>query len=327
MGCPEGSKASTDVTHWPLAQKHGARVVTGARVSQIQVNDRGLATGVTYIDRDGREHFQSASIVILAANGIGTPRLLLISDVANSSGLVGKRLMMHPYATVVGLYDDFLEDWLGPAGEQIESMQFYETDISRGFVRGTKWLCMPTGGPLGMVRRWADGEGVCEEPLWGESFAARMKESIGHMIEIAMIPEDLPKETNYVRLDASLTDSDGLPAVKVVYTTDENTHRILDWNCQRAIEAHEAAGATRTWIAGRNWAPGHLMGTARMGDDPATSVVDRYGRAHDVPNLYIVDGSVFVTAGAVNPTATICALAKRCAAHVVEHAREQAVAA
>jgi choline dehydrogenase-like flavoprotein len=326
MGCPEGSKASTDLTHWPLAQKHGARVVTGARVSRIEVNEKGLATGATYIDRDGAEHFQAASVVVMAANGIGTPRLLLMSGIANSSGLVGKRLMMHPYGTIVGIYDDFLEDWLGPAGEEIESMQFYETDKSRGFVRGAKWQAMPTGGPLGTVRRWADGESVAEEPLWGQPFTARMKESIGHTLEIATIAEDLPTESNRVRLDASLKDSDGLPAPKVIYTTEENTHRILDWNCEKALEVHAAAGAKRAWIHGRMWSAGHLLGTTRMGDDPASSVVDRYGRAHDVSNLYIVDGSIFVTSGAVNPTATICALAKRCATYVVKHAREQAVA-
>jgi choline dehydrogenase-like flavoprotein len=334
MGCPEGSKGSTDVTHWPVAQRHGARIITGARVSEIHVNERGLATGATYIDRERHEHLQRASVVIVAANGVGTPRLLLLSapsrfpnGLANSSGLVGKRLMMHPYATVVGIYDEFMEDWLGPAGELIESMQFYETDTSRGFVRGTKWLCMPTGGPLGMIKRWTAGEGVREEEFWGEAFAPKLKQSIGHMIEWAIIPEDLPDESNSVTLDATLKDSDGLAAPKIVYRTPENTHRMLDWNCQRALEAHEAAGATRAWIAGRSWPPGHLLGTTRMGDDPETSVVDRFGRSHDVSNLFIVDGSVFVTASAVNPTSTICALAKRCATHIVDHARLQEVPA
>jgi choline dehydrogenase-like flavoprotein len=334
MGCPEGAKASTDVTHWPLAQRHGARVVTGARVSEIHVNERGLATGATYIDRQGREHVQHASVVVLAANGVGTARLLLLSTsprfpdgLANSSGLVGKRLMMHPYATVVGIYDEFLEDWLGPAGEQIQSMQFYETDASRGFVRGTKWQCMPTGGPLGMVKRWTAGEGVADEEFWGPAFARKLKQSIGHMIELAIIPEDLPDESNSVSLDSTLTDSDGLAAPKLAYHVYENTHRMLDWNCQRAVEAHEAAGAKKVWIAGRAWPAGHLLGTARMGEDPETSVVDPYGRAHEVSNLFVVDGSVFVTASGVNPTATICALAKRCAAHIVEHARMQEVPA
>lgn len=178
-----------------------------------------------------------------------------------------------------------------------------------------------------MVKRWTGGEGVGDEPFWGELFASKLTQSIGHMIEWAIIPEDLPDEANSVTLDHALTDSDRLPAPKIRYRTTQNTHRMLDWHCHRALELHEAAGATRAWIAGRSWPPGHLLGTARMGEDPETSVVDPYGRSHDVPNLFIVDGSVFVTAAGVNPTATICALAKRCAAHIVEHAPMQEVPA
>jgi choline dehydrogenase-like flavoprotein len=334
MGCPEGAKASTDVTHWPVALRHGARVVTGARVARITVDERGRANGAVYVDRNGVERFQGASIVLLTASGIGTPRLLLMSassehpdGLANSSGLVGRRLMTHPYAAVVGLYEDEMEDWLGPAGEELESMQFYETDVSRGFFRGCKWSLLATGGPLGMAHRLEHSEGLQDEPFWGEPFTRRMKEALGHMIEWHLIPEDLPEESNCVTLDPELTDSDGLPAPKITYKISDNTRNMIDFNIARAIEAHEAAGARRTWISGRGNTSGHLMGTARMGDDPATSVVDRYGQAHDVPGLYIADGSVFVTSSGVNPTATICALAKRTARHIAKHARVEAVAA
>ena len=334
MGCPEGAKASTDLTHWPGAQSHGAKVITGARVKEITVNEHGLASGAVYVDRDGKEHFQAASVVVLAANGIGTPRLLLLSTssrfptgLANSSGLVGKRLMMHPYATVVGVYDEAVEDWLGPAGLQLQSFQFYETDTSRGFVRGCKWQLMPTGGPLGMVSRYEQGEGMQGKEFWGEQFHRSMKESTGHMLEWAIIPEDVPDESNTVTLDPVLRDSDGLPAPKLTYRTSENTHRMLEYNIARAFEAHDAAGAKKSWVVSRAHPPGHLMGTARMGGDPETSVVDAFGRAHDVPNLYVVDGSVFVTSSGVNPTSTICALARRCGRHISAQARLQAVPA
>jgi choline dehydrogenase-like flavoprotein len=108
-----------------------------------------------YFDEDGVEHEQKARFVVLAANGIGTPRLLLLSThsgapdgLANSSGLVGKRLMLHPNGEVTGIYDEPMESWLGPAGQSIHSLEFYETDTSRGFVGGAKWQVMPTGGPL-----------------------------------------------------------------------------------------------------------------------------------------------------------------------------------
>jgi choline dehydrogenase-like flavoprotein len=339
-GCPEGAKASTDITHWPIAIKHGARVITGARVSHISVNDQGLADGAVYIDRDGNECFQRAQVVIVAANGVGTPRVLLMSaskrfpdGLANSSGLVGKRLMLHPVTKVIGLYEEAVDEWMGPAGEHIESMQFYETDESRGFVRGSKWLLQGAPGPSHILGSWTAGEGRDEE-IWGTAFAEKMVASVGHYLEWVICPEDLPEESNNVSLDPALTDSDGLPAAKIRYRYSENTRRIFDFNIARAREAHEAAGAKKTWVVGLDNESGHggmgqahLLGTARMGDDPESSVVDRNGCAHDVPNLYIVDGSVFVTSSGLNPTGTICALAKRTATHICDQARLQKVPA
>lgn len=331
-GCPNGSKASMDLTHWPDALKHGARLVTGARVREITTNDEGLATGASYVDRDGTEQHQEANVVILCANGVGTPRLLLLSKssqfpdgLANSSGLVGKRLMMHPYAAVVGIYADHLDSWLGPSGQTVQSMEFYETDETRGFVRGAKWNVMPTGGPLGM--RSGYGGGPTEE-RWGANLHRNLREQLGHGFEWGIIAEDLPEESNYVTLDPTLTDSDGIPAPKIVYRNSENTAAMLKFHVERVIEAHEAAGAIKTIVTPLmrdcGW---HLLGTARMGADPAASVVDEYGRAHDVPNLYIYDGSVFPTSSGVNPTATICAVARRCVEHLVVESRLQEVPA
>jgi choline dehydrogenase-like flavoprotein len=333
LGCIEGAKGSADVALLPDAMKHGAQIITGARVSQVTLDEKGLANGATYF-REGKEHFQPAKIVIVAANGIGTPRLLLMSTsdrfpngLANSSGLVGKRLMLHPFGSVIGLYDEELDDWYGPAGTQIECMEFYETDTSRGFVRGSKWHVMGTGGPIEMLTRWNIGEGVRDEEFWGDQFAIKMKQAVNHSIDWIIHAEDLPEETNFVGLDYDLTDSDGLPAPKVHYVTSENTHKILDFALNRALEAHEAAGATKAWITHRNFSSGHNMGTAKMGDDPATSVVNGYGQTHDVPNLYVIDGSVFPTSSSTNPTATICAFAKRAATYIAKNARHQEVGA
>lgn len=330
-GCPQGAKASTDLTHWPQAIAAGAVLVTGARVSEIIVDERGLATGAVYVDRDGVERQQKAGVVILAANGVGTPRLMQLSrsqahpdGLGNSSGLVGKRLMMHPYGAVVGNYEDDLESWMGPTGQAIQSMQFYETDESRGFVRGAKWNVMPTGGPLGM-RAGYGGRPVKES--WGENFHRNVKANMGRSFEWGIIAEDLPDETNQVVLDPSLTDSDGIAAPKIVYKSSENTSKLIDFHIDRAVEAHEAAGAVSTSVTRLmrdcGW---HLLGTARMGEDPTTSVVDQWGRAHDVPNLYVIDGSIFVTSSGVNPTATIMALALRCVEHLISERRNQAVA-
>jgi choline dehydrogenase-like flavoprotein len=331
-GCPEGAKASYDLAYWPGALAHGARLVTGARVREITTDDRGRATGAVWIDRDGAEHHQAADVVVVACNGVGTPRLLRLSSsprfpdgLANSSGLVGKRLMMHPYAAIVGLYADQLDSWIGPSGQTIQSMEFYETDTSRGFVRGAKWQVMPTGGPLGM--RSGYGGGPVEE-RWGANLHRNLREQFGHSFEWGIIVEDLPEESNYVTLDPTVTDSDGLPAPKIVYRNSDNTREMIRFNLDRVQEAHDAAGAFRTIVTplmrDSGW---HLLGTACMGADPVRSVVDEWCRSHDVPNLYIIDGSVFPTSSGVNPTATISAVALRAVERIVERAGLQEVPA
>ena len=329
-GCPQGAKGSTDMTHWPHALKAGAKLVTGARVREITVDERGLASGAIYIDRDGREQRQKAATVILASNAVGTSRLLQLSTsalfpdgLANSSGLVGRNLMMHPYAAVNGTYEDDLESWLGPAGHSIQSMQFYETDASRGFLRGAKWNVMPGGGPLGM-RAGYGGNPVDES--WGLNFHRNVKATLGRSFEWGIIAEDLPDHENRVVLDPALRDSDGIPSPRIIYKNSENTVKMLDFHVERAREAHEAAGAltitSTKLMRDCGW---HLMGTARMGTDPETSVVDQFGRAHDVPNLMIVDGSVFPTSSGVNPTSTIMAVALRSVEHLITDRRNQKV--
>lgn len=329
-GCPEGAKATTDLTHWPEALERGVRLVTGARVTRITTDVSGLAEGAIWVDRDGVERHQRASVVLVAANGIGTPRLLLASTsnhhpdgLANSSGLVGKRLMIHPYASVDGLYEEQLDSWLGPAGQAIISMQFYDTDTSRGFVRGGKWHAMPTGGPQGHRSGYAGRPGSGQ---WGDAFHGRIGH-VGHSFEWGVIAEDLPDETNRVTLSDTLADSDGLAAPKITYATSDNTRAMLDFHIDRMREAHEAAGAISTVETSLMRDCGyHLLGTARMGDDPSDSVVDSYGRSHDVPNLFIMDGSTFVTSFGVNPTNTIMAIALRGIEQMIRTRADQKVA-
>lgn len=331
-GCPAGAKASFDIGYWPHAIAHGARVVTGARVRTITVDKSGLADGAIWIDRRGQEHRQRAKAVVLAANGIGTPRLLLLSKsaafpdgLANSSGLVGKNLMLHPNSESIGLYDEPIESWTGPAGQLMYSLQFYETDLSRGFLRGSKMNLMPVPGILRLLQMQSFASGSFDQ-RWG----AAAQEVIAHggrALAWSANAEDLPEESNAVTLDPDLKDGDGIPAPKVTYLLSDNTKRNLAYSLDRMVEMHEAAGARRT-VNTPLWReqPGHLLGTARMGNDPRTSVVNRFGRAHDVRNLFIVDGSVMVTGGAVNPTSSITALALRTAEHIADTARDTQVA-
>ena len=328
FGCPEGAKGSTDLTLWPEAIKHGAKLVTGARVRELEVDADGLVTGAHYLDADGAERFQPASVVVLAANGIGTPRLLLLSGgadgLANSSGLVGKRLMLHPYMSVLGIYEDGLDSWLGPWGTPLLSLEFASTDESRGFPRGAQWDVMPIGGPRMALERY-DALPLWER--WGSSVHELAARTVGHAFDWGIGLEDLPSEENYVGLAQSLTDSHGVPAPKVVYRIDDDARKNLAWQIERATEAHEAAGAVDTVVTDWSHWGWHLLGTCRMGDDPETSVVDRFGRAHDVPNLFVLDGSVFPTSGPQPPTATIAANAARCTAALIAAARLQEVPA
>jgi len=329
-GCPEGAKAAFDVAMWPAAVAAGATVVTNARVREITVNSAGLATGAIWLDREGTEHHTSAEVVIVCANGVGTPRLLQLSasslfpdGLANSSGLVGKRLMMHPFVGVMGIYDEPLESWLGPFGSALYSMQFAETDLSRGFARGAKWTLQPVPGPLELLLRYGD------RPLAERTGAAGMRlveKGLGHAYEWGCSIEDLPHEANTVTLSDTLLDPSGIPAPKVTYRISEDSRRNLDWMVERMTEAHLASGAVETkvvdWMPSVGW---HMLGTARCGDDRATSVVDPFGRSHDVPNLFILDGSVFVTSSASNPTSTITAFAARAVVNMMENAHNQKV--
>ena len=326
-GCPKGAKGSTDLTIWPEAQRLGARLVTGARVRELTVDSRGLATGAVYVARMGVEHRLAADVVVRAATGVGTARLLLLSGssrfpdgLANSSGLVGKRLMLHPYMSVLGIYDEPLESWLGPWGTQLLSLQFADTDESRGFPRGAQWDVMPIGGPLLALARYGD---LPYEQRWGPAVHGLVERTLGCAFDWGVGIEDLPHERNTVTLDPALTDSDGIPAPRIAFRIDGEMRANLDWQLARAREAHEAAGAIDTVVTDWSAWGWHLLGTARMGDDPATSVVDRWGCAHDVPNLYVVDGSAFVTSGPQPPTATISANALRVADHLVRRAGGQ----
>jgi choline dehydrogenase-like flavoprotein len=358
-GCVEGAKGSVDITHWPQLV-NGARLwqspaaasdvdqgaaagrgrhsrapmrgtctlITGARVRRLEVNSAGLVTGAEYIDREGKTHFQKAAVTVIAANGIGTPRLLLNSSsakfpngLAHSSGLVGKRLMLHPFGTVVGLFDDDLGSTHGLWGQHIHCLEFYETDAARGFVRGAKWGLQPTGGPLSMTRGYPWGEA---NAIWGANFHTQLRKRLGHSAMWGIIAEDLTEERNRVVLDPVLKDADGIPAPKLIYRMSENSKRLLDFHLARAEESLEAAGASEVVVAPLIRETGwHILGTCKMGVDPATSVVDAWGRCHDVPNLFIYDGSIWPTSSGMNPTATIAALALWCAEHLVEQRREQ----
>src|SRR6185369_11599287 len=232
---------------------------------------------------------------------------------ANSSGMVGRNLMLHPLARVTGVFADPVGGHRGIAAGAMTSMEFYEPDRSRGFARGCKLHVLRSHGPAFVAR----GSTAGRMP-WGRGHHDRFAAVFDHTLSVSICADDLPEPHNRVVLHDTLTDAHGIPAPRMVYRVSENSRRILDFGIARARDLLAAGGAGELvaidLIADAGF---HLMGTARMGDDPDLAVVDRFGRAHDVPNLFVVDGAVFVTAAAVNPTNTLQALALRTADHIV----------
>jgi choline dehydrogenase-like flavoprotein len=309
FGCPIAAKASTDRTYWPLSIEKGAIIKTWCRVKEITVDKIGKVKGALYFDQDNKLQEIKAKVVVVCCNGIGTPRLLLNSKssvfpdgLANSNGLVGRNFMTHINAYGRGIFEEELDSHLGPMGIPLISQQFYETDSKRGFVRGFTLQGERTFGPF------SQSLGL----PWGKQHHRSFKERFPHQAGISAIIEDLPDPDNRVELSNEKTDSNGIPAAKVTYSLSENSKKLQEFAKQKIREALEAAGAKSIYYRPLpNFA--HLMGTARMGIDPKKSVVNVSNQAHDVKNLFIVDGSSFTTSAGVNPTSTIMALALRAA--------------
>lgn len=314
FGCPMGAKATTDRTYWPLAIEKGAEIRTWSRVKEVTIDKNGKAKGAIYFDKDGNTQEIKAKVVVVCCNGIGTPRLLLNSKsslfpdgLGNSNGLIGKNFMVHPALFINGIFDDVMDGHIGPMGSPLFSHEFYETNKSRGFDRGYMLYGERTFGPLSQTRNIP----------WGDKHHETFSEIFPHQAGLTVLADDLPEETNTVELDNEVVDSNGIAAAKVTYSLSENSKRMLTHASQKATEVLEAAGAKKVIVPPpTNMA--HLMGTARMGTNEQNSVVDKNNKVHNVPNLYVVDGSSFTTGAGVNPTSTIMALALRTADKIWE---------
>lgn len=312
-GCPIGALASPANTYWPEALEAGVELITGARVREVTVSADGTrATGVIWYDRDGALRETRAAVVVVAANGIGTPRLLLMSTsahhpegLANGSGQVGRNLMVHPQTAVIGRFPYRTEADHGPWGATATTRQFYETDPERGFKRGFIITAMRGMNPIDTALQTAP---------WGEGHHAALEHHLNHEAVVWVCGDDAGEPHNRVELDEDNRDAWGLPGVKTRYSLSENSRRLGEAAIARATELCEAAGATSVRTPGMGQLLGwHLLGTARMGPDPATSVVDPDCKAHEVDGLYVVDGSVMPAGGTVNPTNTVQAVALRAA--------------
>ena len=317
MGCKISAKSSIDVTYIPRAEKtKRVEIRTECMARKITVSPDGRVRSVVYFDADGQENEVYARVIVVAGNAVETARLLLLSKsrlfpdgLANSSGLVGKRFMEHLSVFAYGIFPERLDPWRGvPTGGIIQD--FYATNAANGFVRGwTTSVENESQWPLATAYR-ING--------WGAEHKARMKEVFGHTVGLASDGEQLPAEFNQVKLDLSVKDNHGIPVPLIINKWGKNDVAMIAAMSKSHRQILQAAGATE--ISVHSCAPGgssHYLGTCRMGKMPRTSVVNSWCRAHDVPNLFIGDGSVFVTGAAVNPALTISALAARTADGII----------
>jgi choline dehydrogenase-like flavoprotein len=326
FGCEVDAKSSTLAAMIPKAVATGrCEIRPGSTVIRVEVTDRARATGVVYLDEAGTEHRQRGRAVILAANGAETPRLLLMSEsslfphgLANGSGLVGKYLMFNGQTASYGVFEHPLNEYKSVQVTRI-LMDFYDADPARGFYGGGGMDGRMFKGPLFFA---LDGLPP-DMPTWGKEYRRALPEYLIRTMEVAGHTTSLPVETNSVSLDPRVRDRWGRPAIRTTYRDHPDDLAMMQFFVDRGEEILEAAGARRVWsdpVAPQTLGA-HLLGTCRMGDDPESSVVDRYHRSHEVRNLLICDGSSLVTSGRGQPTMTIQALAFRAAEHMARFAR------
>lgn len=316
-GCATNAKQSALVTWIPRAVKAGAEIRDLAMVGRIETDPQnGRVTGVHYF-RDGIGRFQRAKNVVVAGYAIETPRLLLNSadrrhpdGLANSSGLVGKNLMVQANQAVYGTMEQEVRWYKGPPSLSLTEHWNY-SDAGKDFFGG---YCFMAQGPLPVG--WS-AIVAGSRKLWGEPLRREM-EKYNHQAGLKIVGEVLPNERNQVSL-ADEKDRFGLPIARVTFSYGENDKNLIRHSIGSMRQCLELGGARDLWVEDDDTC--HLGGTARMGDDPRGSVVNADCRSWDIPNLWVCDGSVFPTVGGVNPSLTIQALACRTADRIRALAR------
>ncbi len=316
IGCSTNAKQSALVTWLPRAIAAGAEIRDLSMVGWIEHDNSGRAIGAHYF-REGGWRFQRARNVVVACYSIETPRLLLNSKsglfpdgLANSSGLVGKNLTVQANQAVWGLMEREIRSYKGPPSLALTEHWNYQ-DKGKDFFGGYAYMSQ---GPLPL--HWA-GVQAGKRGLWGQRLLDEM-EKYNHQVGLKIVGECLPQERNRVTLSDE-KDQYGLPIPRVTYSYCDNDKKLIRHALGFIRQALQAAGATEIWDETDDTA--HLHGTARMGDDPAKSVVNADCRSWDIPNLWICDGSVFPTVVGVNPSLTIQAIACRTADRIKALAR------
>ena len=308
QGCKSGAKWSTLYTELPKGEDTGRlEVRPNAMVVRIEHNAEGRATGVVYASPDGTMHRQRARVVAVAGNSIESPRLLLNSassqfpdGLANGSGQVGRNYMRHMTGNVYGIFEKPVHMYRGTTMAGIVRDEARH-DTKRGFVGGYEMETVSLGIPFMAA--------FMDPGAWGRSFTSAL-DSYSNMAGMWLVGEDMPRETNRVTLSPTAKDKLGLPVSNVHYDDHPNDVAMRNHAMRQGGAIYNAVGATRL-IPTPPYPSTHNMGTNRMSEKPRDGVVNRWGQTHEVPNLFVSDGSQFTSGAACNPTLTIVALAIR----------------
>jgi choline dehydrogenase-like flavoprotein len=315
QGCKSAAKWSTLYTEIPKAEATGKlELRAGCHVSRIEHDAKGRISGVVYFDADGKEQRQKARVVCVAGNSIESPRLLLLSEsskfahgLANGSGQVGRNYMRHTTGSVYAVFDQPVHMYRGTTMAGIvQDEVIHKPD--RGFVGGYELETISLG--LSFYAAFLD------PGAWGQGFAGFM-DDYTRTAGLWIVGEDLPQASNRITLNSAVKDQFGLPVANVHYDDHANDVAMRDHAFRQSEAMYKAAGASRTFRT-PPYPSTHNLGTCRMSQKAEDGVCDPHGRAHEVPNLYISDGSQFTTSGAENPTLTIVSLAIRQAEHIAD---------
>lgn len=317
-GDPTGTRSSALSVFVPDALKTGRYDLRpDCYVHEIAVDEHGRCKSAVYQDVDGDFIEQEADVFVLACGAVESARLMLLSrsrrfphGLANDSDLVGRNATFHEYSAAVGVFEDPIYAWAGGGYVAASSFQFYEHDESRGFVGGCHIACAGVGIPLPI--NWS----LPGRPAWGAEAKQIDRDFFNHSFAIGMVLHDLPQHESRVELDDKVRDAWGLPVARITNKIHQNDLKMGRWVIDHNAEIFEAAGAkkiNRVYPQRITGNCSHQHGTTRMGKDPKMSVLNKWCQAHDVDNLFVVDGGPFPTGTGANPTLTIMANAWRVA--------------
>lgn len=317
-GCPLGDKGSVDVTFLRDAMETGRlTLVPEAVVTRLVADAQGRITHLDVI-HDGTRHEIETPILVLAAGAVQTPRLLLLSadgaqpaGLANSSDQVGRNFMETLSWRSAGLVPGLTGSHLGLPADAIywgPSRPGQHVGTAGGFRLNHTTLEVGLNGPIGYATRLIGG--------FGTPFKDTIRQGFGSALAVGALGQIIADERSRVMLDETTQDAFGLPVAQISSVLTKDSLTLLRHMSVASRKVLEAAGAEVTEENGSmdEFAATHVFGTARMGEDPASSVVNASGRSHDHPNLWIADASVFPTSGGgESPGLTIMALAMRTA--------------